>query len=116
MDRDLGIAGVGYSHARDRCETHRGQVDAGAAATIHQALLDLAAQGSAVLIISQDLDELLSLTDRLAVINEGVLSAPLATREASAEQLGLLMGGLHGTPADHAAGADHTTRGGAAHA
>jgi simple sugar transport system ATP-binding protein len=71
-------------------------VDAGAAAAIHQALIDLAANGAAVLLISQDLDELLTLTDRLAVINEGVLSRPLVTHEASIEQIGLLMGGLHG--------------------
>jgi simple sugar transport system ATP-binding protein len=74
-------------------------VDAGAAAAIHQALLDLAAKGAAVLVISQDLDELLALTDRMAVINEGVLSEPLITREASIEAIGLLMGGLHGLEA-----------------
>jgi general nucleoside transport system ATP-binding protein len=71
-------------------------VDAGAAAAIHQALIDLAANGAAVLVISQDLDELLTLTDRLAVINQGRLSPPLVTHEASIEQIGLLMGGLHG--------------------
>jgi general nucleoside transport system ATP-binding protein len=71
-------------------------VDAGAAAAIHQALIDLAANGAAVLVISQDLDELLTLTDRMAVINQGVLSAPLVTHEASIEEIGLLMGGLHG--------------------
>jgi simple sugar transport system ATP-binding protein len=71
-------------------------VDAGAAAAIHQALIDLAANGAAVLVISQDLDELLTLSDRLAVINEGVLSPPLVTHAASIEQIGLLMGGLHG--------------------
>jgi simple sugar transport system ATP-binding protein len=71
-------------------------VDAGAAAAIHQALSDLAAHGAAVLVISQDLDELLTLTDRLAVINEGVLSRALVTHEASIEEIGLLMGGLHG--------------------
>jgi simple sugar transport system ATP-binding protein len=71
-------------------------VDAGAAAAIHQALSDLAANGAAVLVISQDLDELLTLTDRLAVINEGVLSRPLVTHDASLEEIGLLMGGLHG--------------------
>jgi simple sugar transport system ATP-binding protein len=71
-------------------------VDAGAAAAIHQALLDLAANGAAVLVISQDLDELLTLTDRLAVINQGVLSKALVTHEASIEEIGLLMGGLHG--------------------
>jgi len=44
-------------------------VDAGAAAAIHQAIVDLAATGSAVVVISQDLDELLTLSDTLAVIN-----------------------------------------------
>ena len=42
-------------------------VDAGAAAAIHQALFDLAANGSAIVVVSQDLDELLTLCDRLAV-------------------------------------------------
>ena len=50
-------------------------VDAGAAAAIHQALVDLAAAGSAIVVISQDLDELLALCDTLAVINDGRLSA-----------------------------------------
>ncbi len=71
-------------------------VDAGAATAIHQALLDLAAKGAALLVISQDLDELMTLSDRMAVINEGVLSPPMITREASSEEIGLLMGGLHG--------------------
>ena len=71
-------------------------VDAGAAAAIHQALIGLAAKGAAVLVISQDLDELLMLTDRIAVINVGVLSDALPTAEAKVEEIGLLMGGLHG--------------------
>ena len=71
-------------------------VDAGAAAAIHQALSDLAAEGVAVLVVSQDLDELLAITDRLAVINVGVLSSAMVTREASVEEIGLLMGGVHG--------------------
>src|SRR5262249_13144534 len=41
-------------------------VDAGAAAVIRQALLDLAAAGAAVLVTSQDLDELIEITDRIA--------------------------------------------------
>jgi simple sugar transport system ATP-binding protein len=73
-------------------------VDAGAAAAIHQALLDLAGHGVAVLVVSQDLDELLALTDRLAVINGGRLSRPLVTADASIEEIGLLMGGLHDLP------------------
>lgn len=71
-------------------------VDAGAAAAIHQALVDLAAQGSAIVVISQDLDELLTLSDTLAVINEGRLSAPMKVADADIEQIGLLMGGVHG--------------------
>ncbi|QOZ28824.1 ABC transporter ATP-binding protein [Bradyrhizobium sp. CCBAU 51753] len=68
-------------------------VDAGAAAVIRQALLDLAAGGAAVLVTSQDLDELAEITDRIAVMFHGRLSVPVPTREASRETLGLLMGG-----------------------
>ncbi len=75
-------------------------VDAGAAATIHQALADLASGGTAVLVISQDLDELLAITDHLAVINVGVLSRTLVTADASVDEIGLLMGGVHGMEAE----------------
>jgi simple sugar transport system ATP-binding protein len=68
-------------------------VDAGAAAVIRQALLDLAARGAAVLVTSQDLDELAEITDRIAVMFHGRLSEPLATADANREKLGLLMGG-----------------------
>jgi len=68
-------------------------VDAGAAAVIRQALIDLAARGAAVLVTSQDLDELLEITDRIAVMFHGRLSESLSTVEATREQLGLLMGG-----------------------
>jgi simple sugar transport system ATP-binding protein len=71
-------------------------VDAGAAAAIHRALLDLAETGSAIVVISQDLDELLALSDRLAVLNEGRLSLPMPAADANPQELGLLMGGVHG--------------------
>jgi len=73
-------------------------VDAGAAAAIHQALVDLAAQGSAIIVISQDLDELLAICDNMAVVNEGRLSKTLKVGEASIDEIGLLMGGVHGDP------------------
>ncbi|MHB1103321.1 MAG: ABC transporter ATP-binding protein [Devosia sp.] len=73
-------------------------VDAGAAAAIHQAIVDLAMAGSAIVVISQDLDELLKLCDTLAVINGGRLSAKMTVGEVSIEEIGLLMGGVHGTP------------------
>ena len=79
-------------------------VDAAAAASIHQALLDLAAGGAAVLVISQDLDELFTLSDRIAVINAGRLSPAVPAAQATVEQVGLMMGGLHeaATPKVHA--------------
>ncbi len=73
-------------------------VDAGAAAAIHQAIVDLAARGTAVLVISQDLDELLTLCDSVAVVNLGRLSKTLKVGEVSIEEIGLLMGGVHGDP------------------
>lgn len=72
-------------------------VDAGSAAFIHQALMDLAAQGTAVLVISQDLDELFAVSDRIAVMSEGRLSESRPASETTVEQIGLLMGGLHET-------------------
>lgn len=72
-------------------------VDAGAAALIHQSLLDLAASGTAVLAISQDLDEILSLCDVVAVIADGGLSYAVPAAEATPEQLGLLMGAVRKT-------------------
>jgi simple sugar transport system ATP-binding protein len=71
-------------------------VDAGAAAAIRQALVDLARQGSAVLMISQDLDEILEISDRIAVISKGRLSPALARRDTNRERIGLLMGGMEG--------------------
>src|SRR6201987_4395119 len=68
-------------------------VDSGAAAGIRQALIDLASRGTAVLVISQDLDELEEIADRIAVMFEGRMSTPLAAAEADRETLGLLMGG-----------------------
>ncbi len=68
-------------------------VDAGAAATIRQALVDLAANGAAVLVISQDLDELLEIADRIVVMFAGRLSPPLETAVTDREHIGLLMGG-----------------------
>ena len=70
-------------------------VDAGAAAAIRQALIDLARAGSAVLLISQDLDEIFAIADRIAVISRGQLSSPIAMQETSAEAIGLLMAGAH---------------------
>ncbi|MEM8662573.1 MAG: ABC transporter ATP-binding protein [Pseudomonadota bacterium] len=71
-------------------------VDAGAAANIRQALVDLAAGGASVVVLSQDLDELFQIAHRIAVISEGRLSAPAAAATLTRADVGLLMGGTHG--------------------
>ena len=69
-------------------------VDANAAAAIHQSLVALAEAGGALIVISQDLDELLMLSDRMAVLHGGALSPTMPTDGLSIERLGLLMGGV----------------------
>ncbi|MCL6285942.1 ABC transporter ATP-binding protein [Ruegeria sp. 2012CJ41-6] len=76
-------------------------VDAAAAAAIRQAILDLAAGGAAVVCISQDLDELMEISDSFAALNEGRLSAPRPTTELSVDEIGLMMGGAHGIEVAH---------------
>lgn len=71
-------------------------VDAAAAAAIRQALRDLAANGAAVLVVSQDLDELMEMSDTFAVLAEGRLSKPRPAEGLSIEEIGLMMGGTHG--------------------
>lgn len=68
-------------------------VDAAAAAAIRQALLDLAKEGAAVVVISQDLEELLEISSRFAALNGGRLSEARLTRELSMEEIGLMLGG-----------------------
>jgi ABC-type uncharacterized transport system ATPase subunit len=70
-------------------------VDAGAAALIRQAVIDLSRQGSAILIISQDLDEIFELADTIAVMSRGQLSPTYAAGDLTREQIGLMMAGSH---------------------
>jgi ABC-type uncharacterized transport system ATPase subunit len=82
-------------------------VDAGAAGAIRQAIVDLAARGCAVVVVSQDLDELLEFCDSLVVINLGSLSRVMKVGEVSIEEIGLLMGGVHGDPEATVAMTEH---------
>ncbi len=68
-------------------------VDAGAAAAIHKALQSLVKEGAAVLLISQDLDELMAITDRIGALCAGRLSNFYSTPSIDAQQVGQLMGG-----------------------
>jgi len=68
-------------------------VDVGAAAQIRQALIDLRDRGVAVLVVSEELDELFEICDRLAVIARGRLSEAKPVSDTNAAEIGLLMSG-----------------------
>jgi simple sugar transport system ATP-binding protein len=74
-------------------------LDVGATEAVRQHLLTERSLGKAVLLISEDLDELLALADRLAVMFVGEIVGEMPAEEATAEKLGLLMGG--GAEVDH---------------
>lgn len=69
-------------------------VDVGAAAQIRAALLALRDAGAAVLVVSEELDELFELADRLVVMSKGQLSPPMDRAQASTERIGQWMSGL----------------------
>jgi len=71
-------------------------VDAAAAMDIRNALRKLASNGVAVVVISQDLDELLELADQFSVLVEGSLSEAVPTSDLSLDAIGLMMGGSLG--------------------
>ena len=68
-------------------------VDVGAAVFIRTAMQELAAKGSAVVMISQDLEEIFAIAHRIAVLHDGVLSPAVSATKLTAERVGLLMGG-----------------------
>lgn len=69
-------------------------LDIGATEYVHQRLLQQRAEGAATLMISEDLDEIMSLSDRIAVIYEGKIMDVVRPEEATPETLGLLMAGV----------------------
>jgi simple sugar transport system ATP-binding protein len=76
-------------------------VDVGASAQIRQALLDLRDAGVAVLVVSEELDELFEICDRLAVIAQGRLSEAKPVAATNAEEIGMLMSGSFIAPNVH---------------
>ncbi|MBQ1761476.1 MAG: ABC transporter ATP-binding protein, partial [Aquincola sp.] len=77
-------------------------LDIGAVAYVHQQLLDACARGAAVLVISEDLDEVLALADRIAVMHHGRLTPARPTAEWTLQRIGLAMAGNDaGQEAEH---------------
>ena len=68
-------------------------IDAGAEHAIRESLIELSQNGTSIIVLSQDLDELLEITHRISVIFEGKLSEPFNTKDVDITKLGLLMGG-----------------------
>lgn len=69
-------------------------LDVGAMEYIHQRILEEKERGAAILLISEDLDEIMTLSDRIAVMYEGEILGEVAVEEASREQIGLWMSGV----------------------
>ena len=81
-------------------------VDVGAAATIHRALIALRDAGAAILVISEDLDELFLISDRLGALSGGRLSGLKATQATEPVEVGSWMAGRFDVPSPtRAAGA-----------
>jgi len=69
-------------------------VDIGAIEFIHQQIVSLRDRGKAILLISVELDEILSLSDRIAVMFDGQIMGERLPAETNEKELGLLMAGV----------------------
>jgi simple sugar transport system ATP-binding protein len=70
-------------------------LDVGAIETVHDYLRTAAADGVGILLISEDLDEILGLADRIAVMYEGTIAGVTSRADANVEEIGLQMAGGH---------------------
>ena len=78
-------------------------LDVGATESIRQLLLEQRDQGTAVLVVSEDLEEVMQLSDRIAVMFEGEIMGIVPAEEADLEIIGMMMAGAHRTPTPEAA-------------
>jgi simple sugar transport system ATP-binding protein len=74
-------------------------LDVGSIEYIHKTIVEMRDQGGGVLLVSAELDEIMSLADRIAVMYRGQILAVLPAAEATREELGLLMAGVERQPA-----------------
>ncbi len=77
-------------------------LDEGAVAAVHARILQARKEGTAVLLISEDLDEVIGLADRIQAIVKGRLSPPIDAQSADPRKLGLMMSGEWMSEAQHA--------------
>jgi simple sugar transport system ATP-binding protein len=79
-------------HLLIACQPTRG-LDVGATEEIQSRILEQRARGHAVLLISEDLDEIFSLSDRIAVMFEGEIMGIVRAQDAALDDIGLMMAG-----------------------
>ena len=87
-------------------------LDVGAIEFIHRKILEAADKGTAVLLVSTEMEEILSLSDTIRIISDGRLSEPLREEDMNPERLGLLLGGSAPEKAPEAAGSPAEEKGG----
>ena len=75
-------------------------VDIGAIEFIHKQLINMRDAGKAILVVSVEIDEVMALTDRIAVMFDGEIVGEVAASEATETRLGLMMAGVKETPPD----------------
>ena len=85
------------------CQPTRG-LDVGAIETVHRLLLERRQQGAGVLLVSEDLDEILALADRVDVMYEGRIVGSFDAQTADVHEIGLLMTGGDGGGSSEASG------------
>ncbi|MEO0918746.1 MAG: heme ABC transporter ATP-binding protein, partial [Pseudomonadota bacterium] len=68
-------------------------LDVGAVERLREMIMERRDAGAAILLVSEELDELLEMSDRIAVLNHGRIVGVLDAEEATLEKIGLLMGG-----------------------
>ncbi len=90
-------------------------IDMGAQEFIHSQLLERRREGIGIILISEELEEVMNLSDRIAVIYKGRILKVLPAVEATRERLGILMAGLTDTDPPPAAAAPSIPAAGAAH-
>jgi simple sugar transport system ATP-binding protein len=74
-------------------------VDIGAIEFIHQQIMDMRNEGKGILLVSVELDEIMTLSDRIIVMCDGIITGELSREEANEQNLGLLMANAAGTTA-----------------
>ena len=93
LDREIPATVKTIHVVLDNLPMHKGK-------QVQEWLVDARDRGASILLISEDLDEVMQLSDRIAVIYEGEIVGSMPAAGANREQIGLMMAGAHPRPAE----------------